>query len=1010
MDSISRASSKLGEVPLRETFLTYFFSTENKQILCTEETVLRSLLHQLLLGAPLAVTQILLKFKTKSVVTSSYTFLDSITALRDAVKAALVAVPWKATYLVFDGLDEMMAQELESFAQVLRNLLDMVMTRIAPRVLKVLLVSRPNLTLEQAMSPASISVRSERDVRHLVERRALELSRQYKLSKDFHEAIIEQVCHKAGPMFLWAILAWDELCRGATKQEHFKENLEKAMALPSTLHSLYASLLERLDGRRLDMTMKVLAWLVAATRPLHSNELRFAIAIDKQLEQWGHMKLPNYDQICDHMIDDEMLQSLCPNLILTDEDGYVRPSHASVRDFLTHPDTSPQFRFEMEKVHERVAVTLLTTLILPGFHAKDVQDMLCSNLVRTKEDMIDLAGQFYLLPYACTAWYMHSTKTQRRKDVYDAFKTFLSKPDNVKLWLMLCLYDGTISAQEGWYDSRLWWQRDNFPVPPPIHIAVFLDSTYFVERLVKDGEDINSVLSWEWNNAAPRYRRPDLPAGESVLHFQSLDDIMIRCLIGLGADINRRNGHGVSAMRKAIDSGNEQYAISLVRTLQSRPSHAQEVGMSSQTLRWAANATMLSLVQILLDDQSIDLAPATFFDEEKTALGTFLTSPLEYACLFGMEAAAKTMMQHPRMIEAQINKEEIYLSRNPISLVFMTILQGWPDLTLSALELFPVNPTAERDRDRRTILHHAALEEWHDILEWCLLRQQRSRLNIQDRHGMTAMHIAAKVRNWYALKRLVEVGADPLMEDNYGRTPAHTAAEAGSERALRIILDTDVVETNSVDQKKRTILHYLATWNMTALAERIVEKSTDCVKAKDCDGRIPAHLAALCGSAGTLSMLLATETVDINAADAYGKTLLHYAVEGGVESCIDELLWREGLNLNPLDRHLKSPLDVTTFYMDAEQASKVREQLEEAGCTPGLWRRKNPYRHAPQLPIRPPTPNLPLMQIRINPTSKTLRETSPHRSGAYERFEKKDQIKGKETEFGPPPFSPRIKS
>lgn len=208
---------------------------------------------------------------------------------------------------------------------------------------------------------------------------------------------------------------------------------------------------------------------------------------------------------------------------------------------------------------------------------------------------------------------------------------------------------------------------------------------------------------------------------------------------------------------------------------------------------------------------------------------------------------------------------------------------------------------------------------------------------------MTALHYAAKNRNWFSSERLLDSGADALMEDIEGRTPSHAAAEAGSERVLRLLLDKGAVAVDNLDRRKRTVLHYAATWNLTSIVESIVELKPDTVKAKDQDGRTAAHMAALFGSTATLSFLLSTRLTDINATDGYGRTLLHYAVESHIDSCVEELLSRDGLELNPLDRLLKSPLDLTAFFRDDSDATVVQEKLKEAGCRPGLWKPRRSY-------------------------------------------------------------------
>ena len=83
------------DVSFHTQFLAYFFCNEDNAALRSESSILRALLHQFLLAAPFEVAQVLLSFK--SGVGKSYTFLNSISALWDAIKAVLVAISWKVT-------------------------------------------------------------------------------------------------------------------------------------------------------------------------------------------------------------------------------------------------------------------------------------------------------------------------------------------------------------------------------------------------------------------------------------------------------------------------------------------------------------------------------------------------------------------------------------------------------------------------------------------------------------------------------------------------------------------------------------------------------------------------------------------------------------------------------------------------------------------------------------------------------------------------------------------------
>ena len=410
------------DVSFHTQALAYFFCNEDNASLRSESSILRAVLHQFLLAAPLEVAQVLLSFK--SGVGESYTFLNSTSALWDAIKAVLVAISWKVTYLVFDALDEMTPESLHSFTTGLRDLIDTVSQHIMPRTLKVLITSRPTIDIEQNLSPVSIAVKSERDVRHLIEGWAKDLGQRYLLSEKTRIEIVTRICEKAGSMFLWASLAWEQLCEGASKESQFLANLKKAEALPANLDALYESVLCRLDSHKLLLTLQAFPWLLAATRPLHTNELRFAMALDTQAD---------YSAVCSKMVKEATLRDLCPSLINVSDRGYVSFAHSSIRDFLFHPKTSERFRFEPRAVHEKLAILCLRCLYLPGFDAEATSEYLRSQKVRTETDMIDLVAQYYLLAYASANWYLHARVVGQSLAMWKSFDTLLQNPPSVKL-------------------------------------------------------------------------------------------------------------------------------------------------------------------------------------------------------------------------------------------------------------------------------------------------------------------------------------------------------------------------------------------------------------------------------------------------------------------------------------------------------------------------------------------------------------------------------------------------
>ncbi|KAK5052150.1 hypothetical protein LTR84_002954 [Exophiala bonariae] len=242
-------------------FLAYFFCSERNRHLQSESNLLKAILHQLLKASPREVSKAMQGFRQQRQSRLDYSFLSSPNLLWEAVKSALLATTWGTTYFVFDGLDEMLDQDLRAFSTGLKSLIENVVPQIEPRNLKILVTSRPTASLETSLSCPSISIRSERDVRHFVQGSTTELAQRYTLSTQLQYEIVERITEKARGMFLWAVLAWYELCRDARRPEDFAMNLSQLQKLPSSLEMLYEDILNRLSPTSRSLALKAFPWL-----------------------------------------------------------------------------------------------------------------------------------------------------------------------------------------------------------------------------------------------------------------------------------------------------------------------------------------------------------------------------------------------------------------------------------------------------------------------------------------------------------------------------------------------------------------------------------------------------------------------------------------------------------------------------------------------------------------------------------------------------------------------------
>ena len=120
-------------------------------------------------------------------------------------------------------------------------------------------------------------------------------------------------------------------------------------------------------------------------------------------------------------------------------------------------------------------------------------------------------------------------------------------------------------------------------------------------------------------------------------------------------------------------------------------------------------------------------------------------------------------------------------------------------------------------------------------------------MNIQDKDGETAVHMAAVFNNTEALKLLLDVpGADVNIQDKDGRTAVHWAAEFNNTEALKLLLDHTSLTALTLNQKKMV-------------------------------GWTPVMIAVICKRLEALAMLCADQRVDLDTTDNEGQSLEEWA-------------------------------------------------------------------------------------------------------------------------------------
>lgn len=103
------------------------------------------------------------------------------------------------------------------------------------------------------------------------------------------------------------------------------------------------------------------------------------------------------------------------------------------------------------------------------------------------------------------------------------------------------------------------------------------------------------------------------------------------------------------------------------------------------------------------------------------------------------------------------------------------------------------------------------------------LRKYDVDMNITDRKGRTALHMAAANNDDEGIPCLIEGGAKHELQDYKGRTALHKAASAGHTNVVELLSDLGA-DINATDKAGWTAVSHAEFNNHFALADRLVQR------------------------------------------------------------------------------------------------------------------------------------------------------------------------------------------
>ncbi|KAL8810096.1 MAG: hypothetical protein Q9200_002853 [Gallowayella weberi] len=879
-----RTNQVVDLAPLGSSAVLHFFFRNGKIETLSQLSLLRSLLHQLLLAFPQTWPDIEFykERSTRAIAGQPPEFKFQPGWLWKALERILHLEVSKNTLIILDGLDETSNLESSSilgqFMEIFRSLNSSQRTQ---RV-KLLVFSRPNHVIDKTLSGSNIAVldmgrdQTSRDLQTFVSAVVPEFGNENNFPESAISRIQDRILAGADGMFLWAHLAWEHFKEGVTvwNRARIKSQLDSLGQLPHGLEKLYEKLLKSIDKNTRAELEPAFIVICAAARPLTCEELGEILAI----ESWHQ----NASEIDAPFAIETTILKLCPNLFKIDLDGIISFVHLSLKTFLLEV----LLHLDSKVIHQYLARKVLRYFNFEDFRKDVIKDRTREKydgcLLHQRYTLYDYFTSFLKfhmeqIPYTDPTWIQYS-KLGRDCDVFHA----------------IAMKNHTGLFRRGHAD---YYSPQDFGAETPLRHVLRLGALDLVRTFSHEGYSVDErVHDFEDHSA-------------TALHKYITDRTKASLLLEMGADPNAKDLLDRTALHLAINYEQQD----LMKELLAHPNidvNAED-WIGQTPLHYQASTGSFPT---LLYDRRVDLGKVN-----KAGITAFASN-----ALWGGKTAFRCFVEHP----------DFAFDRclGVLSPLICAAQQDWKDLTLLLIRRVS-DANLHRGLDGKSIVHWAVINGWDDLLQ-AALSHAKANVNAIDHSGKTGLHYAAHMNRFSIVRQLLRHGASARIQDNAGRTAVHTAAVEGCADALRpLILESDF-ESDVADEQKRSIIHWVASCDWQDLMKMVLEIPEIDPKKRDHHGRTASHVAALCGCPNVLRALVDCGAFDAADTDAFGNTSLHLAARGQSLTAVEVLLPHFHVHKHRINRWGQTARDVAAVYGSHDVEAMLRDEGLRLQMTP----------------------------------------------------------------------------
>ncbi|KAI8681114.1 NACHT domain-containing protein [Fusarium keratoplasticum] len=340
-------------------FISFFFSRFDNSTTLASDTIIRSLVQQLLSVAPMETMNATLASEIADCLQKTqdnFFSLDTLGKLYET--ASKFTQDW---FILIDGVDECESEQQRLLYDFLSRFLD---TCSGPQRIRILFSSRETTKQEIEKSFDSVgrlitgTSNTSADIVAFAEDVIVaKLARGELVVRDpeIIGDILQAIASKEEGMFLWAFLAIEDICSG-TNDKEIREALQE---IPTDLPTTFDRALSRIAKRRNQkIASEIFGWTTAARQPLTLAQLQEALSV-----KVGQRNLHPDDLVSGI----DRITVWCENLVCVEEtDNTVHFSHHSIREYLLQSESGDlkDFHVDLEEFDHHAGEVCITYLHL----------------------------------------------------------------------------------------------------------------------------------------------------------------------------------------------------------------------------------------------------------------------------------------------------------------------------------------------------------------------------------------------------------------------------------------------------------------------------------------------------------------------------------------------------------------------------------------------------------------------------------------------------------------------